>query len=295
MDMFYTKAIKNEALNLHNSIHKSRDNYNTSIYLWLINNNKPMNNHNWIKNLPYELMRDICAFTISNKKVGQYFKITDNTLYYNKFNFTNTEWRTNKKNSNYLRKLTGIGKIIRMKHFNVTLNSRIIGFIRDYLSAGDIHPIAIYGLNTLNKKLYRVSYIDWGTTFNEYVTNDQIQLIDTSFSKPILNIKLWDYIDCQNPIDNSYYRGIVTKIHYCKYKIISINIISLIKASSPKQYLIYNNIPIYSPRISIGRIHTGFYTIYIRRLLRRSFMLSKNPLETVILSKKRSYCTFVLK
>ena len=305
------KITINESLKLYNSMYKQHHLFNTKLYLWLINNNKNMLYHNCLKNLPYELIREIITFIVSNKKMGQYFKIYDNYIFYKNYNVKpicyNEKCPTcqqivKKTISKYPKKNVGIGKIISIKHFDITLNSKIIAniikFSNQNNSQHDYRCMTILCLKNLNKKLYKISYIDWGTNFNEYVVSNQIQLIDANLRKNITNIKFQNFIDCQSPFDNKYYRGIITKIHYKKNKIMGINIIFKQQhfSNTPYKYLICNNVPLYSSKISINKIHTyNNYNIHIKNELTRAFTLYQKNIGITILTCTKDCSCFQLK
>ena len=178
--------------------------------------------------IPFELIRELYAYIYDPIVVGRYYSIMDN------FNYTNGI----QKYSIY----TKIKYSIRPRYFI----GKVIG----------IHPI---------HHTYLISYIDWDTSFNEYVAKEQISYLDYACVAYLIDIKIGHVLDCYYHSTNKWFPGICTHIHYnTDNLIIAIDTISLVDKHI---YIYRTNIPIYSTLFA--RRNTHYLYQAKRRLISR--------------------------
>ena len=240
-----------ESILFHNSINEYKYKQNLLLYLWLMVKNRNMEPFEYFKTIPYELIREISEFLLLGDK-PKYYKIIDNTVFYNnqvslnKANRYLTKWWEKRLRTKF------IGKCIKKRSTCYNLPNNVIYTLLSYLNNKQNKKNFLLTLSKFRIKSYNVKYVGWAEDFNERVSIKQLSLINT-FNNRYTDLKIGCFIDCKHPINNKYYRGMVVNIHYNGNIIVGVDVI--LESGRKGSYIWMPYVPLYSDIVTGKNMH----------------------------------------
>lgn len=164
-----------ELYTLHDSL-QYKDFIKKCIYI-IYSLQKIVSTH-WISRLPpYFLMYILSKYIVDRFSVGKYYSVIDNsntTYSFNEIKSISERKRFIKRGRYY------IGKILNKKY-------------------------------TQNGPMYLITYKDWDTCFDEWVSKKQLFHMKQNY---LHTIDVNQYVDCLCDTNNKWYGGIITKVHF---------------------------------------------------------------------------------